>query len=209
MVKVLPKITSIILFFILLSHAAYAINLGGVVKNSFSEISADESVKLAMLFWNSEEDSYNIKLSVKESPKNWIVIISPDEFVLNKFIGEEYISLPYNNEFIKAKLVNVFVKANQNSSSGNYSIVIRAETELSDNNNFINVVPERLFEFKFHMNGLETIDNDDEISISALNLKLEEIKSENLESKQSEKNIFYAVIMFIALLSLILFYKKI
>jgi len=214
MVKVLLKTLVLFLFFILLSSAVYAINVGSVVKNEFVEILSEESVKISMLFWNIEEESYTVKLSVKDAPKNWLIIFDPSEFVLNKSIGEEYIDLPYTDEKIKAKAVNVFVKADTNSKPGKYFIVIRAETKLPQKVNGINVVPERLFEFEIDLKE-SAVTNRIENGNSVLSfgkefdLKFEEAKIINSNIKElKNKDNFYIFVMFLVLSVLIIIYKK-
>lgn len=208
MVKVLPKIATFILFFALMSSVVFGVNLGSVKKNGYSEISKDESTKLSLLFWNIENEPYTIKLSVGGAPDNWIVIIDPNEFILNKSIGEKYINLPYTDEIVKAKNVNIFVKADKNSNPGNYSIIIKAETELNQGKGTLNVVPERLFEFEVFLSGHEVanVESQKNIISPSFSLNFDEVVSK--DENQEKKDVFYIFVMLIILISLILLYKK-
>jgi len=216
MVKVLLKTLVIILFFILLSSEVYAINFGSIAKNEFAEISNGKSTKFKMLFWNIENESYTVKLSIKEAPKDWIVIIDPNEFVLNKSIGEEYIKLPYMEENIKAKVVNLFVKSDNNSEPGKYFVIIKAETKILQNEeNGITIIPERIFKFEIDLKGFVTSsdignkENIIEFSENGFNSNNEILKITNSKDKnQIDKKYFYFIIIFLIIIISIIIYKK-
>ena len=212
MARVLLKIF-VSFFLILLASRAYAANLGSVVKNDFAEMSGVESAKFTMLFWNIESESYTVKLSVKEAPKDWTIIMDPYEFSLNRETGEEYISLPYVDENVKAKVVNVFVKPSNSSKPNKYFVVIKAETIMHKNEtNGISVIPERLFQFEINLNGFTTSNEENKIELSR---KEFEINNDGLEmnSKKNEnradKEYFYLVAVTIVILFSIIIYKKI
>ena len=206
----------VILFLILLSSEVYAVNLGSVAKNKFAEISDSESVKFKMLFWNAEDESYTMKLTIKEAPKDWIIIIDPNEFVLNKTIGEEYINLPYTNENIKAKIVNLFVKPDSNSKPGKYFVIIKTEIKLSKNEkNGITIIPGSVFKFEINLKGFvisndtETKENTIELSGNGLNSKSEDLKINNSKNEnQIDKKYFYFIVVFLVILTSITIYKK-
>jgi hypothetical protein len=214
MVKVCLSVLVVILFLILLSSEVYAINLGSIVKNKFTEISKDESAKFKMLFWNVESKSYIVKLTVKEAPKDWIVLFDPSKFVLDKTIGEEYINLPYTDENIKAKIVNVFVKPVSKARSGKYFVVVKAETKLSQNEkNGITFVPQRLFEFEVDIKGFNTTESAESINIEFSENKVdtdnENLKVINLENENNiSRTYFYLAIIFLVLVMATIIYKK-
>lgn len=214
MVETPLKISIVFIFLILLSSGAYAINLGSVAKNSFSEISNDESAKFTMLFWNSESESYGVKLLVEDSPKDWTVIIDPDEFMLNKSTGEEYINLPYSNENVKAKVVNIFVRPDSLSKPGNYSVIIKAEVDMNQSEaNELSVIPERLFTFEIELKGFTT-SNDSVENIAKIPTNEIETKNDSLESyylkvdNKVDKNYFYLAILSLVVIVSIIIYKK-
>jgi len=208
------KILIIILFLILISSDAYAINLGSVEKNSFAEISDGESAKFTMLFWNSESEPYGVRLLVKDFPKDWTVIIDPDEFMLNKSVGEEYINLPYSNENVKAKVVNIFVKPDNFSKPGKYSVTVKTETNLNQSEaNELSVIPEKLFTFEIDLKGLTTSDNIVESKVKIPTNKIE-TKNDSLESyylkvdDKTDKKYFYLAIVSLVIIVSIIIYKK-
>ena len=210
MEKVLLKPVVVVFFFILLSSEAYAISLGSIVKNDFAEIIDSESAKFKILFWNIETESYTLKLSIKESPEDWIVIIDPDDFVLDRTIGEEYISLPYMNENIRAKVVNLFVKPDSDSKPGNYSVVIEAGSRTYDESGGIKIVPERVLKFRIDLKGL-VVSNDIENGLTPENesvSRINELKTIYTTQNQIDKEYLYLIVMFLIILASIIIYKK-
>ncbi len=194
--------------------------MGSVAKNKFAEISNDESVKFKMLFWNAEDESYIMKLSIKESPENWTVILDPAEFALKKTIGEEYINLPHTNEIIKAKVVNLFVKPGSNSEPGKYFVTIKAEPELSQRETGnINVIPARILKFEIDFKGFDILGsknineeqkNTIEFFENGLEYNGESVKISNSgnEEKKTDKKYFYFIIIFLVVIISIIIYKK-
>lgn len=204
----------IILFLILISSNACAINLGSVEKNNFAEISDDESAKFTMLFWNSESEPYGVKLLVKDFPENWIVIIDPDEFILNKSVGEEYINLPYSNENVKAKVVNIFVKPDSSSKPGKYLVTVKTETNLNQNEaNQLSIIPERLFTFEINLKGFTTsndiVENKVKIPTNEIETKNDSLESYYLKADdKTDKKYFYLAIASLVIIISIIIYKK-
>ncbi len=211
MVKASLKVLTLVLLLAMLSSRAYALNLGSVARNRFAEVSNNDSARLTILFWNVDSELYTIRLSVKESPKDWIVIFDPDEFVLNRTTGDEYISLPYTNEMVMAKAVNVFVKPDVKSKSGEYGVVVKAETIFSSGEvNGMSVVPERLFAFTVRVNGLENSDSVIESPEPSGNvMELENDVPENGSVKnESSKYYFYSIAAMLIVITSIVIYKK-
>ena len=204
MVKPYLEILLVILLLAMLSSNAYALSLGSIAKNDFAEISLGKSAKFQMLFWNPENDSYIVRMSVEYAPQDWTIIIDPNEFVLNNSVGEEYISLPYDKN-IRAKTVNVFVKPNEGSVSNRYNITIGAYA-VSPTESSLVVIPRRSFNLVVDLEGLEDaakIENNTDTVVSDSRI-LDNIA----ESEDNNEKIFYiAVIALIVGLSIFL-YKK-
>ncbi len=133
----------IILFLIVISARAYAINMGTVVKNDFSKINVDESAKFKVLFWNVENEPYQIKIDIREVPKDWIVIVYPELFSLNSSVGNENIKLPYEDGYTKATSVDVIVKPANYTKPGKYNIILTAKSLTPQNG--ISISQERMF----------------------------------------------------------------
>jgi hypothetical protein len=194
----------IIIFLAILSMRAYAISMGTVVKNDFARISIDESARFTILFWNIEDNDYKVELSVKESPKDWTVIIEPNNFVLNSSVGKEYINLPYGR--IKAAPINVIVKPPSSVGFGNYEIIINARSELP--NSGITLSQERLFKFVVEVGNplffKETGKQKDNNQKEKQTVTGESI---SLEKENNNSNYFYLIIILIIILASFLIYK--
>lgn len=211
MVKTLLKALIVFVFLVLLSSSAYAINLGSLTKDTRGDATKDESTKFKMLFWNAESEAYDVRLSVKESPKDWIIIIDPSEFNLSKSVGEEYVNLPYSSENVKAKVVNIYVKPDKDSKPGNYSVILKAETILKQNEiNGVTVVPERLFKFEVSLKGpASSVDNykapaENKIYYDIVSKE----KSDEKISDTYDKKYFYFFVLAVIVLFSIILYKK-
>ncbi|MFH0929015.1 MAG: hypothetical protein V1818_01510 [Candidatus Aenigmatarchaeota archaeon] len=206
MAKVLLRLSSVLLSLILLSTSAYSINIGSVIKNDFAETSINESASFKILFWNSGNESYALKLAVSGQPEGWAVIIDPEEFVLNKSVGEEYISLPYMNENIRAKVVNVFVKPDSESLSGNYSVTI-VSGAVYDTPYLLTVVPKTSFVLRIGLKGGRTENKEAEVQNAKENID-NEIAEVMIDGEESSDSVLLLVLVFLILGAAIAVYKK-
>ena len=201
----------IIMFILILSSRAYAINLGSSQMGSFAEISSSDSAKFSMLFWNADNQTYSVALTTQEYPEGWNVIINPSVFDLNKDTGDESLALPYMQENIMAKRIDVFVKPNDQSRPGSYRIVIRSETKLPEIKiSGMNMVSDRLYVFDVNITGIITTSSQtQERKIVYDYGNSSQAKSQlSSEEKSGDKTLFYsAVVIFVLALSIII-YKK-
>jgi hypothetical protein len=205
------KVTLIVCM-IVLSSSAQAINLGSAEKVRYDEITSFESAKFKIIFWNIENETYDVKLTASDYPKDWTVIIDPAEFSLNRDIGDEYISLPYASGKIKAKTVNIFVKPYERSVSGMYKITVRSETGLPDvSGSGMNMMSEKLFSFDVNLTGLANTIEIDVRNSSVGYAYTNEVNETQLAKETvdtSDKEGFYiAIIILVAAISIII-YKK-
>jgi uncharacterized membrane protein len=196
----------IILFSLLLSSGAYAISMGSVVKNDFEKITSSESAKFTLLFWNIDKESYRVRLDIRELPNDWIIIIEPNNFILNASVGKEYINLPYMNDGVKATPVEVIVKPITSTRPGKYNITLSSRTESPSDG--ISFSQERLFNFIVEVENPTYFESSEEQianqykeneSTSSLSYKL------NLEN--ADLSYFYVMIIIIILLFSFLIYK--
>jgi len=195
----------VILFFILLSTNAYAINLGSVASIDSVKIQSRESARFKLLFWNSENESYNLELSLVEAPKDWAVFISPQYFNLSSLIGDENIKLPYKNEYIKATSVSIIVKPTEDAKPGIYSIIINANSIMPQND--ISLSQERLFKLTLEIeNPLYFESKKQNVNSQAQEENQNQIQG-NFLIRNSYNYQFYTIIIFIILIISFLIYK--
>lgn len=195
----------IFLFLIILSTEAHAMSLGTVVKNDFAKISISESTKFTVLFWNIENESYQIKLDVKEAPKDWIIIIDPNNFDLNYSVGKEYIKLPYTNDNIKATPVDIIVKPSISVKPGIYNITITAKTESPTNE--IGFSQERLFKLLVKIENPTYFEESRKQNLNQNNENQDLPLIDSLKQINIDTNYFYAIIIIIIILISFLIYK--
>jgi len=124
--------------------------MGTVVKKDTLSIKDGESAKFTILFWNVENVSYKAVLDVKESPKDWTVVIQPREFILDSSTGEEYIKLPYMEKSVRALPINVFVKP-ENAEAGEYHVFVNVRAGLPGET--LSFFQERQFDLTINLEG--------------------------------------------------------
>ena len=195
----------IILFLIVISARVYAINMGTIVKNDFSKISLDESAKFKLLFWNAENEPYQIKIDIIEVPKDWIVMVYPELFSLNSSVGNENIKLPYEDGYTKATSVNVIVKPANDTKSGKYNILLTAKSLTPQNG--ISISQERTFNLTVEVeNPLYFEETNEQKALSTKPQQGQNQIQGNFLIINSP-NQLYAIIIFITLIISFLIYR--
>lgn len=190
----------IILFLMLFSTGTYAISMGALVKNDLKQIATNELAKFTLLFWNIENESYRVKLGVKEAPENWIVIIDPNNFELNNSVGKEYIKLPYKDNSVKATPVDVIVKPPTSVKTGRYNVVVTAMSESSPEE--IGLSQERSFKLSIEIENPTYFKESSQSTNQSISSFIESLKQEI-----NNPDYFYALIIIIILLISYLIYK--
>jgi len=196
----------IILFSLLLSSGAYAISMGSVVNNNFEKITNSESAKFTILFWNIDKESYRVILDVRELPQGWIIIIEPNNFILNASVGKEYIKLPYMNDSVKTTPVEVIVKPTTSTKPGKYNVSLSSRTESPSDG--ISFSQERLFNFIVEVENPTFFEPSEEQIVNQYN----ENESTSslpyiLNLEKNDLSYFYVMIIIIILLFSFLIYK--
>ena len=194
----------IILFSLLLSSGAYAISMGSVVKNDFEKITNSESAKFTLLFWNIDKESYRVRLDIRELPNDWIIIIEPNNFILNASVGKEYINLPYMNDGVKATPVEVIVKPITSTRPGKYNIMLSSRTESPSDG--ISFSQERLFNFIVEVENPTYFESSEEQIANQYNENTSSL-SYRLNLENNDLCYFYVIIIIIILLFSFLIYK--
>ncbi|MEM5855421.1 MAG: hypothetical protein QXY24_03695 [Candidatus Aenigmatarchaeota archaeon] len=195
----MSKILGVLVFLISLFQVTEAMNFGSLVKKDFTSIEANDTTKFTILFWNTEETPYQVKLEVVEIPKGWFISLQPKEFMLSSSVGEEYVSLPYTSKPVKAFPVDVFVKP-ENAKPGSYQIVIKAKAGLPSRG--ITFFQEREFKLTVNIRGEKIQDNGIEVLEKTTTLPLRE---EN--SGQTSSVFTYLFAIFCILVVSLLIYK--
>ena len=199
------KILTIFIMLSLLSNSAYAMNLGSAQRDSYSYINSEDSAMFRLLFWNSEEGSYMISMTPTSFPDDWTVISDPSIFYLSRGDGDEYISLPYTNENVMAKSVNVYVKPDEKATGGVYEVDVMAQANAPEmETSGMSIASEKLFKFYVNVSGQPAAsEHSDE---PALEHQTQENEEDAVNEDSAGAN-FYIALVLVAAMS-ILIYKK-
>lgn len=197
------KINKIFLlfFFFLIIPRIQAI--GSLQKSDFTEIEKNGIANFKILFWNTENISYPIKLEIRRKPENFFVLIEPKEFVLlpskkgPPYEYDEYVSLPSGD--FKVFPVDIYVK--DFGESGEQEILISAL--IGSEKNQLTFLMEKIFSFKVRVSSSSQTQkvNESEPFFTTTNILSREKKIFDL------KPIFYALIILVFITISILVYK--
>lgn len=132
----MKKINILILVFMLTSFSLQ-ISVHGLSMAAFSEKTSEqvergETAEFFILFWNPEDEPFPVRLRATEVPEGLIVIITPNDFMLNSSLvtefsvekGGHYVNTPYG--LMKTTPVRVLVKVPKTMELKSYDVVITA-----------------------------------------------------------------------------------
>jgi len=128
--KIKISIVSILLSFLLLQNTVLA--FGTTQKNTRSVVNPMQTAEFTILFWNIKESSFPVKLRSRQVPEGMLVLIEPEEFMLDYSIvtsfpaekGRDYINTQYG--LMLTKPVKVSVKVEETVDYGEYSFLVTA-----------------------------------------------------------------------------------
>ena len=188
---------AVLIFFILLPGVE-ATSLGILVKNGATTLRQGESTKFTILFWNVENSPYIVEMKVESLPENWVVVVSPEKFLLDSNTGTENIFLPYKKEPVRAFPVTVFVKP-VSARPGNYTIVLSASA--GHTSNALNFFQERKFKLTVEVEGEAEVENISSKTTPNTNTPTGEIV------KVQKHHVIYVVALICILFISVLIYK--
>ncbi|MEM7819639.1 MAG: hypothetical protein QXD48_02310 [Candidatus Aenigmatarchaeota archaeon] len=192
MVKILSFFIALILFF----SYAHAIGIGSSIRNNYIKIIENETVTVKAIFWNRENNTYEIEIYAKDVPENFSIFIEPNKFLLNRTTGSEYIILPSPNEVISATpvLIKIFPIG---AIWGQYNITIIAKIVLPENK--ITFLQEQEFRLIIDTDKQNYNEKNEHVN----NISIIETDKENDEQKDNN----YIIAIFIILLISVIIYK--
>ena len=115
--------------FLLSQNIVQTINLSAIQKDNYSKVSQGGTTEFTILFWNVENSPFPINLKVTQAPENMVIIIKPNEFILNSSESIESSDIEYistQNGIIKTFRVRVIVKIPEGMELGEHDIIISA-----------------------------------------------------------------------------------
>ena len=147
---------SILLVFVILPTIVQATTLSSVQKKRFVEVRQGDTAEFTVLFWNLEDDHLFLSFKPREYPENWVVMVRPDEVLLEKshigppYEGEEYIGIPGVGD-VEVFPVKVFVKVPIAAELGEYEVSVTVTAGKGGPG--ISVLQERTFRFTADVKG--------------------------------------------------------
>lgn len=130
-IKISKQIFALVLFTVLFLPIVQSINLSTIQKNKYSQVMIGESTEFIILFWNTENYSFPIELSVKQAPEEFSVLIRPEKFMLEPSYTDqsstggsrEYVNTPQG--IVLVTPVKIIVKPSNSVEVGEYDIYVR------------------------------------------------------------------------------------
>ena len=194
------KIFCIFLLFLLIPQVQA---IGSLQKNNFLEIEKGGIANFEILFWNTENISYFVKIEVRKKPENFFVLIEPSEFLLYPssqgppYEEGEYVSLPSGD--FKAFPVNVYVK--DFGETGEQEVFISAL--IGNEKNELSFLMEKNFKFKVKVNFSSQVKEANETKPFSVPINISSFEKGVIDLKP----LFYFLIVLIFALISILVYK--
>jgi hypothetical protein len=119
----------IVILFLLSISSVQALSLGSIQKNDHAQIKPGETAIFTVLFYNNNPPT-TVTLIEKTIPDNWIIIIQPNNFILNQSLPEnppydnnvEYMNTP--NGPIRTYPVRIYIKSPNSVKPGEYETLV-------------------------------------------------------------------------------------
>lgn len=140
------------IFFILLVFIPGTRALGTLQKKSYLEINPEQVAEFGILFWNSEDLPINVNLDIMNKPDEWLVIIEPKDFIIQKNITSSEIIISQDRH-INVLPVKILVIPQKNAKAGVYEILIKMVSGREEKG--ISFFQEKNFNFRVNITGIE------------------------------------------------------
>ena len=130
----IKKINVFIIVFMLtcfsLQIIVYGMSMAAFTENNHASVKRGETVVFSILFWNPENEPFPVRLKATQVPEELVVIIKPNDFMLNSSLvtefpaerGRNYINTEQG--MMMTTPVKVLVKAPRTMEPGDYDVVM-------------------------------------------------------------------------------------
>jgi hypothetical protein len=146
----LKEILFLLMIFMLFIPSTKA--LGTLQKKNYLEIIPGKTAEFIVLFWNSEDLPITVNLSIITKPDNWLVIVEPKDFILEKNITSSEV-VSSGNEYINALPVKVLIMPDENVKPGIYDVMLKMTAGREEKG--ISFFQEKSFNFRVNVTGIE------------------------------------------------------
>lgn len=163
----IKKINVFVIAFMLtcfsLQIIAYGISMAAFTENNHALVNRDETAEFFILFWNPENGPFPIRLKATEVPEGLVVIIKPNDFMLNSSLVTEFPAEKGRN-YVNTKQglmmttpVKVLVKVPKTIEPGSYNVVVTATA--GSPSEVVSTLLEKKFKFTVNVTSLTFSEN--------------------------------------------------
>lgn len=202
-ISVKIKLSKLFVFFLLFLFIPKVYAIGSLQKDSFIKIEKNGIANFKIIFWNTENVSYFVKLKVREKPENFFVLIEPSEFILfpsqkgPPYEKKEYVSLPSGD--FEAFPVNIYVK--DFGELGEKEVLITAL--IGSEKGQLAFLMEKTFSFKVKIDSSLQIKETNETNPVFIPFNISSYEKRAIDLKP----IFYILITIVFILISVLIYR--
>jgi len=184
------------LFFVgllVIPNFASSVSFGAYPKIDAIDVQAGQSGEFELLFFSRSETSPNFRLSIIESPEDF-VITYPEVLDLDSAaLEEEYILI--SGEYVEAKVVKINAGVPSSVNSGEYGVLLKVTASDNGDENFLSVNTEKSFLLKINViggNSNEGTTNETQLktdyTILEKNYETSEKGADKLQDDAEDKN---------------------
>ena len=163
----IKKISIFIFVFVLtcfsIQIVVYSISMAAFTENNYMTVKGGETAEFFIFFWNPEYEPFPVRLKATEVPEGMVVIIIPDDFILNSSLvtkfpaesGRRYINTEQG--LMMTTSVKVLVKVSRTMELGGHEIVVKAT--VGTPSEAVSTLLEKNFRFNFNVTSLTFFEN--------------------------------------------------
>lgn len=158
--KLIPILTCIIIFLIIQTFV-HGISMSSFVEKDLKQVEKGGTTQFDILFWNPSSNPFRIRLRAIEVPEELIVIIIPNDFMLNSSLvtkfpadkGKHYMNTQYG--LMETTPVKVIVKVPKMMELKNYDVFVKATA--GNPSRGISTLLEKTFKFTVEVTSPPTL----------------------------------------------------
>jgi len=192
----------VLILILLIPSVVQAISLGVVQKSNFVEVDPGNTVQFTMLLWNRESFSYPVTLEKKQVPDGWVVLIRPNDFVLDPskrgppYDEGEYIGLPDIGD-IRTEPIKVYVNVPDSVEPGKYDVVVNMKAGSPTKG--VSVMMEKNLKFTVEVKGSRPEESESAEPMTIINDTVDKITGKVLVAKEKENILFFVAIVLVVI----------
>ncbi len=141
-----------------LQIVAYGISMAALTEKDHVSVIRGETTEFFILFWNPEPEPFPIRLKTTQVPEDFVVIVTPNDFMLNSSLvtgspverGRNYVNTKQG--LMLTTPVKVLVKVPKTIEPGNYDLIVTATA--GNPSEVVSTLLEKKFKFTVNVTSL-------------------------------------------------------